>query len=243
MRAFFLDDLLARAKSVAVIVMCGAVTWAVVRIGSTAPPAFTSVGGASVALNTSLTHTDEQLNGKDGKGGLLPGVTAVLANANSGVTEVRGYAKTAAWKINGNGKGYDGLITQLYKDTHDVHRLLAEASIEQKGYYKTMSQDTHDFLVAVTTDAKDIDPLIRSLTDRANDIAKLINDPAITDALHNLDLTSADVEKSTAQLTAIMIDLRGKIDDATHPSKKQRAYSNLLGVIKLLYYLEQVIPH
>jgi uncharacterized protein YoxC len=103
-----------------------------------------------------------------------------------------------------------------------------------------ISQDTRLLLQALTTDANHAAQLIDSLRKGIEDLDKTIADPEIHKALVDLAATAAGTQEFMVKLNAIMEDIRGKIHESTHPSKKQRALSALLGSLKAVYYLYQI---
>lgn len=167
--------------------------------------------------------------------------------------------------------GTDGAVFAAKKSLDDVRGAAVIVSKQEKQYYKMLqthtglaftgaemtllkmnekldgidtagiSTDTRALLVALTTDAQHMVPLIDSLRDTIRKLGDEIDDPDIKAAIKALLGTAQGTQEFMVQLNAIIADVQGSVHVATHMNKKQRALSALLTALKTLYYVSQVI--
>jgi uncharacterized protein YoxC len=188
--------------------------------------------------HTFISNLDVQINGSEGdekhKGkveGLLPQTRAFIRDSRTDA--VAFYKQEAAYSKSLNAK-----TEIVFGNVQSVLNMAngKMVSLDVAG----ISQDTRLLLQALTTDANHAAQLIDSLRKGIEDLDKTIADPEIHKALVDLAATAAGTQEFMVKLNAIMEDIRGKIHESTHPSKKQRALSALLGSLKAVYYLYQI---
>jgi uncharacterized protein YoxC len=229
---------LIRVAAIFALVMVGLMAWS----GKKALDQIEATGKSTASLTSDL---DQKV--KDSPNPLLA--------LNSLIARIAVDEEVAAWKVNGDGgspqhpgKGhYDGILTKVYKDLNTAHTLEFNANREQLKFYESLNtaapgiiQNVHEATGNLNDSLKEMPGLIRALKKDIEDLDAVINDPEIKAALRDLEGTAAGTQEFMVKLNAIMEDIRGKIHQSTHPTKKQRALGALLESLKVLYYVYQI---
>ena len=77
-------------------------------------------------------------------------------------------------------------------------------------------------------------------TAAGNDISNLVKNPAITDTLHHVDLTTEQLVAITTALNKIAGDIQGKVHQITNPTKKKRIKADIIGAIQVIEDILQI---
>lgn len=202
---------------------------------------------AATGKSTASLTSDLRQKVKDGPNPLVA--------LNALIAQVTADEQIAAWKVNGDGgspqhpgKGhYDGILTKVYKDIKDLHSIEYNLNTEQMTLYQQLNRDSPELLASLKRSANNLDlttaempSLIRALKKDIEDLDAVIGDPEIKKSLKDLEGTAAGTQEFMVHLNGIITDVQGKIHESTHPTKKQKALSALLGSLKVLYYVYQI---
>lgn len=178
-----------------------------------------------------------------------------LIAINALVGQIAVDEQIAAWKVNGDGGSpqnphrgpYDGILTKVYKDIKDLHAIEYNLNTEQMTLYQQLNRDSPELLASLKHSANNLDlttaempRLIKSLHSRIDELGQVIADPDIKKALKDLEGTAEGTQEFMVHLNGIITDVEGRVHESTHPSKKQRALSGLLNLLKVLYYVDQI---
>ncbi len=188
--------------------------------------------GAATAL---LSHTDRQLNGTAAEHGTDGAIFAVKKSLD----DIRAGAVIAS-------RQERQYYAQLQRNTDltfaNANASLAMLNAKLDGVDTVgLSADTRALLVALTTDAQHVVPLLDTLRKTVDDLDLQISDPQLHLALVELEKTATGSAEFMQHLNAIIADVQGKVNAATHPTRKRRALTALLTTLKTLYYVGQVV--
>lgn len=229
------DSYLTCVKIAFYSILIGAVLGACWFMDSEVVPIVHQVRSAAQSVTILTAHLDTQLNGTTAQHGTDGAVFA----AKKSLDDVRGAAVIVSkqekqyYKMlqTHTGLAFTGAEMTLLKMNEKLD------GIDTAG----ISTDTRALLVALTTDAQHMVPLIDSLRDTIRKLGDEIDDPDIKAAIKALLGTAQGTQEFMVQLNAIIADVQGSVHVATHMNKKQRALSALLTALKTLYYMSQVV--